>query len=221
MKILCSTLLLLATNEGIESVSGLRASKSNKSEVSHFFLLKLENCKSALLTQPVVPLQCQSFFNEVTITSQGNPVTRGEPWEVAAQMASTGLFTSASWKSEGTVTEALIHCTVIQLGSPLPEYGGFPAFIKSQCDIPILFDNGDIMFWHGVETLNPTWYPPQGGSEVPFAIEGGVGEWVGASGEGKIQCEFFDPPLCTAQGVVCKSSQFEEIKALLDDRRKD
>ena len=159
------------------------------------------------------PPQCQPFFNRVNITQQSNPVTRGEDWTLAAQLASTGNFTSANWVTTGKVTEALIHCTVIQLGAAI---GGFPSLIRSQCALPVLFDNGDMMLWHGVETINISWYPPRGGSQMPFAIEGGYGEWVGASGQGVINCEFFDPPTCTAEGAVCKGDKGPEISKLLN-----
>jgi hypothetical protein len=128
---------------------------------------------------------------------------------------STGNFTSASWEADGKVVDALIHCTVIQLGPGIPEFGDFPSFIRSQCTLPIRFDNGDFMFWHGVETIDPMLSPPLGGSKVPYAIEGGTGEWVGAVGEGLIQCEFFNPPKCSATGVVCKSDDQEVIAKML------
>ena len=144
-------------------------------------------------------------------------MTRGEEWTRSAQLASTGEFTTVSWVSTGKVQEALIHCTVIQLGEGIPAAGGFPSFVKSQCDIPIVFDNGDIMFWHGVETLDIiNMHPPLGGSKMPYAIEGGRGEWVGATGQGVIDCEFFTPPRCTAEGVVCKSPHLPEIVKLLN-----
>jgi hypothetical protein len=129
-------------------------------------------------------------------------------------LASTGEFTESIWVSTGTVQKALIHCTVIQLGE---EFN--PFIVESQCNIPLVFDNGDMMFWQGVETIymydEAIYIDEVSFSNMPFAIEGGRGEWVGATGQGYIDCEFYTPPQCTATGVVCKSELGPEIMKLM------